>query len=241
MINNKINKNSDIVKEIISKPPHKIIQWGSSVIALIYISIIILCFNIYYSETLELEIMITTENPPICITTQNDCIINKLSKTNGSYINKGDTIAIINYTKTREYLKSPIDGKIVYGIVWTNNQHIRKGDKLFYITPKNNIKKPYIGLIKIPSSNYKQINIGQKVNIYLEEYPYTEFGILIGTIASVNNIQKNGFYNIIINIPRITDLNREIIIDDFIYGKAKIFTKETSIGKKISSSFFFTK
>lgn len=241
MINSKVNKNSDIVREIISKPPHEIIQWGSSIIALIYISISILCFNIYYPETLESKIMITTENPPICITAQNDCIINKLCQTNGSHINKGDTIAIIKHIKTREYLRSPIDGKIVYGIVWANNQQTRKGDKLFYIIPKNNINKPYIGLIKIPSSNYKQISIGQKVNIYLEEYPYTEFGILIGTITSVNNIQENGFYNIIINTPRVTDLNREIIIDGFIYGKAKIFTKETSIGKKFLSSFFFTK
>lgn len=244
MINHINNKKGEIVKELISTPPHKITRLGFSIIALIYITLLLLLFNIYYPEILVSKITITTKNFPNYIVTQDDCLIYKLLKENKQYINKGDTIAIIIHIKTKEdikYLKSSISGKLIYSETWVNNQYIQKDKIIFKILPENSTKESYIGSIKIPALISDKIHIGQKVFIYLDEYPHTEFGILTGNIILINKELENGFCSIIINVPQITDLNKKISINCISHGKAKIFIKEKSFGEKILESLSLNK
>ena len=58
---------SDPVKEIISNPPRRIIRWGTAVIALVFILLLVLAWLIRYPDIVSAPVVITTENPPVTL------------------------------------------------------------------------------------------------------------------------------------------------------------------------------
>lgn len=134
-------------------------------------------------------------------------------------------------------LKSNIKGKVSFLNVWNENQTVNQGDLVFTIIPSENAD--FIAKLKAPSQNSGKIKIGQKVNIKLENYPYTEFGMLVGTVRNISLIpDKEGFYLIDVNLPEklITSYNKEIIFKQEMSGVAEIITEDL----RLIERFFYT-
>ena len=110
---------------------------------------------------------------------------------------------------------------------YNNNQTVNEGDLVFTIIPKDN--SAYIAKLKTPSQNFGKVKIGQKVNIKLENYPETEFGVLNGTIEHVSKIQdEEGDYMIDVLLPKtlITSYNKKIDFKQEMRGSAEIITED---------------
>lgn len=124
-------------------------------------------------------------------------------------------------------LKSSIDGEVSFLSFWNENQTVNQGDLVFTIIPKGN--NSFIGKIKAPAQNSGKIKIGQVVNIRLANYPYTEFGMLEGTINSISLVPDNeGFYLIDVALPDklITTYNKEIAFKQEMRGTVEIITED---------------
>ena len=97
-------------------------------------------------------------------------------------------------------LQSDIKGKVSFLNVWNKNQTVNQGDLVFTVIPTENAD--FIAKLKAPSQNSGKIKIGQKVNIKLQNYPDTEFGILVGTVRNISLIpDKEGFYLVDVSLP----------------------------------------
>ncbi|WP_417353692.1 HlyD family secretion protein, partial [Flavobacterium alkalisoli] len=86
----------------------------------------------------------------------------------------------------------------------------------------------YIAKLKTPSQNSGKIKIGQQVNVKLQNYPDTEFGILNGKIKRISLIpDKEGYYFIDVELPKklITSYNKEIEFKQEMLGSAEIVTE----------------
>ena len=124
-------------------------------------------------------------------------------------------------------LQSKINGKVTFLNVWNINQSVNQGDLVFTIIPDEN--SSYIAKLKSPSQNSGKIKIGQKVNIKLDNYPYTEFGTLVG---QVNNISltpdQNGFYAVDVKLPQdlVTSYNKKIDFKQEMTGNGEIITED---------------
>jgi|SRR5690554_2057298 len=124
-------------------------------------------------------------------------------------------------------LKSNIKGKVAFLNYWNINQTVNQGDLVFTIIPKEN--SSYIAKLKTPAQNSGKIKIGQRVNVKLENYPDTEFGVLNGKIKNVSLIpDKEGFYLIDVKLPKklITSYNKEINFKQEMRGSAEIITED---------------
>lgn len=124
-------------------------------------------------------------------------------------------------------LKSNINGKVAFLNYWNINQTVNQGDLVFTIIPKEN--SSYIAKLKTPAQNSGKIKIGQRVNVKLENYPDTEFGVLNGKIKNVSLIpDKEGFYLIDVKLPKklITSYNKEINFKQEMRGSAEIITED---------------
>lgn len=124
-------------------------------------------------------------------------------------------------------LKSEIDGKVSFLNYWSNNQSVVQGDVVFSIVPK--IKGEYIAKLKAKPQNSGKIEIGQNVNIKLQNYPDTEFGLLKGKIVSISLTADNeGFYIVNVSLPRelITSYNKKIEFKQEMNGIAEIITED---------------
>ncbi len=124
-------------------------------------------------------------------------------------------------------LQSSIDGKVSFLSIWSENQTVNQGDLVFTIIPKGNTT--FIGKIKAPAHNSGKIKVGQRVNIRLANYPYTEFGMLEGTIKIISLVpDKDGYYLIDISLPKklITTYNKEIEFKQEMRGTVEIITED---------------
>lgn len=124
-------------------------------------------------------------------------------------------------------LKSRINGTVTFLNFWNENQTVNQGDLVFTIIPSEN--STYIAKLKTPAQNSGKIKKGQKVNIKLENYPDTEFGILQGTVDKISLIpDTKGFYRIDVKLPEelITSYNKEIEFKQEMIGLAEIVTED---------------
>jgi len=127
----------------------------------------------------------------------------------------------------RYVLQSDIEGKVSFLNIWNKNQTVSQGDLVFTIIPTNN--NEFIAKLKAPLQNSGKIKIGQKVNIKLQNYPDTEFGMLTGKVKNISLIpDKDGFYLIDVSLPKKlnTSYNKEIVFKQEMRGIAEIITED---------------
>lgn len=124
-------------------------------------------------------------------------------------------------------LKSNIEGKVSFLNIWSANQTVNQGDLVFSIIPK--VNSSFVAKLKTPSLNSGKIKIGQRVNVKLENYPDTEFGVLNGTVKRISVIpDKEGNYFIDVELPEklITSYNKEIVFKLEMRASAEIITED---------------
>jgi len=141
-----------------------------------------------------------------------------------------------NYTFT-----SPIDGKLTYLSNLTENQFINASTTLFAVVPNN---QNYIGQITIPTQGFGKVAKGQKGRIKLNNYPYQEFGQLIGTITDISLIptaisETQNAYFITISLPQdlITTYKKEITFTPEMTGTAEIITEDLRLIERVFNMF----
>ncbi|WP_422080697.1 HlyD family secretion protein [Ulvibacterium sp.] len=123
--------------------------------------------------------------------------------------------------------KSEIDGKVSFMNYWDQNQSVFQGDLVFTIIPSDNLD--YVAKLKTPSQNSGKIEPGQFVNVKLENYPETEFGILKGEVENISlTPDKDGFYLVDVSLPHemITSYGKEIQFKQEMRGVAEIITED---------------
>lgn len=135
-------------------------------------------------------------------------------------------------------LQSNINGKVSYSDYWNVNQTVNEGDLLFTVIPEHNTK--FVGKLMTPIHNSGKIKVGQKVNIRLENYPETEYGLLQGKIQHISLIPDNeGFYYINVDFPKelITSYNKKIEFKYEMRGTAEIITEDLRLIERILNNF----
>ncbi|MCR1025759.1 HlyD family secretion protein [Cellulophaga baltica] len=124
-------------------------------------------------------------------------------------------------------LKSEISGHVSFLNYYNTNQTVIQGDLVFTIIPSEN--SSYVAKLKAPSQNSGKIKIGQKVNVKMDNYPDTEFGVLNGEVINISVIpNKEGFYLVDVLLPDklITSYNKEIAFKQEMSGSAEIITED---------------
>ncbi|MEM9822502.1 MAG: HlyD family efflux transporter periplasmic adaptor subunit [Bacteroidota bacterium] len=124
-------------------------------------------------------------------------------------------------------LKASIAGKVSFLDFWSAKQTVQTGDLVFTILPVQS--RQYIAKLKMPALNSGKIKIGQQVNLKLDNYPETEFGVLSGQIQHVSLLtDQEGFYLLDAVLPEklVTSYQKEIEFRQEMRGRAEIITED---------------
>ncbi len=135
-------------------------------------------------------------------------------------------------------LQSNINGKVSFLNYWNENQTVNQGDLVFTIIPSES--SSFIAKLKAPAQNSGKIKEGQHVNIKLENYPETEFGMLKGTVKNISLLpNKDGFYVIDVTLPKklVTTYNKEINFKQEMRGTAEIITEDLRLIERFFYQF----
>jgi len=121
---------------------------------------------------------------------------------------------------------SPVKGNLTYTSIWSVNQEVKTGELIATIIPIE--ESAIIAKAVIPPSGFGKVEIGQRVNLKLNGFPYMEFGMLKGNIRSISLVpEEKGYVAEIELSDGMTSSYRENL--KFIQqmdGTAEIITKE---------------
>ena len=131
-------------------------------------------------------------------------------------------------------LKAPIDGTVSFFKYWSDNQFVNAGDEVMTIIPNSG---DITGKVYLPAMGSGKVEIGQKVQIKFDNYPFTEFGAVEGEVASISGIAHNNEYLINVNLVNglTTNYGKTLKFKQAMQGTADIITDELSIFERIFS------
>lgn len=146
--------------------------------------------------------------------------------------------AILNVKTALQTLKTAIDnweksytfhstqaGIVEQVSILPDGSFVSVGDPVFNIIFEDNV---YQAGAMLPSSGAGKVQIGQKVNIKLDLYPYQEYGYLEGFVKNITQNTYNTYYFINISLPNglKSSNGQELAFAKTMHGQAEIITEE---------------
>lgn len=126
-------------------------------------------------------------------------------------------------------------GYISFDKLWSKNQEVASGDKVFAVIPEE--QGNIVGKLQIPVSGSGKIQIGQQVNIKVSGYPYLEYGVLKGIVRNISLVANDNFYAVEVDLPSglSSTMNKEFEFNGELDGIAEIITENRSLAIRILS------
>lgn len=138
----------------------------------------------------------------------------------------------------RSYLlQSPISGTISFNRFIEKNIFVKSDDNLFTIIPKNTGKIEGQAIMPIVRSG--KVKKGQRINIKLNNFPYQEYGMLIGEIEGISLTPLNDNYIVKVILPNglKTTYGKELPFNQKMKGNAEIITEDLRLIERIFYQF----
>lgn len=134
--------------------------------------------------------------------------------------------------------RSSVKGTVSFLQIWSENQTINAGENMFAIIPST--EKGYIGKVKAVAQNSGKLQIGQKVNIRLANYPDREFGVIEGKLKTISlTPDKEGNLLLDIELPNglQTSYKKQINFQQEMTGTADIITEDLRLLERLLYQF----
>ncbi|WP_303317162.1 HlyD family efflux transporter periplasmic adaptor subunit [Flavivirga abyssicola] len=135
-------------------------------------------------------------------------------------------------------LSSSIEGVVSFQEYWGSNQFVPNGSIVFSVLPVDTTN--LVGKLVIPAQNSGKVSIGQKVFIKLDNYPYQQYGMLIGKVTDFSiSPDKEGNYTVYISLPdgTKTSYNKTFKFTQELLGNAEIVTEDLSVAERLFYQF----
>lgn len=135
-------------------------------------------------------------------------------------------------------LTSSTSGLVSFQKIWAANQQVNSGELIFTVLPEN--KSELLGSMKIQSQNAGKVKVDQKVLIKLDNYPFQQYGALIGRITTISvSPDDDSNYLVYASLPAgmITSYKKEIPFNQELLGTAEIITEDLSVAERLFFKF----
>lgn len=137
------------------------------------------------------------------------------------------------------FIQAPINGILSYSPDFTLHQSSQAGTLLASIIPSETGNRTIVR-VNPPANGIGKMAVGDKVLIYLDAFPYREFGCIESRISSISILpvstrDDKKHYEVICNMPDslVTSAGRPLPFRQKLMGNAQIITNEKSIIQRI--------
>ncbi len=144
-----------------------------------------------------------------------------------------DLRAQIQTWEKQHVLRAPIAGQVSFFDFWSEQQFIRQGQAVMSIVPQE--VQQAVGRLRVPVQNFGKVAVGQPVQVYLDNYPYEEYGALSGRVDNISYLPRQGYYSVLVSFPQglLTHYGKQIPFSQQLQGKAEITTEELRLIERI--------
>jgi hypothetical protein len=151
-----------------------------------------------------------------------------------------DLIDYITLWEQKYLFIPPFKGKLQFQQFWTNDQFIEAGQTVFTVIPE--IDEPY-GQVLLPALGAGKVETGQEVIIKLDDFPYSEYGTIKGTVSNISltsNTEKTSQGNIDVYLVTIkyengltTNYKKKLDVKHQSKGSAEIITNDRRLIQRL--------
>lgn len=141
-----------------------------------------------------------------------------------------------------QYLSiADMEGQVIYSETLSDFNYIRKDNKIMTLLPQE--KEQIIGLLQVPLNGYSKVEIGQPVQVRLDNYPFQEFGIIHGEVAERSSIPEEEGYTVTVFFPKglRSSYNLDFKFNQRMEGEAAIITNRISIWQRLQNQMNSTR
>jgi HlyD family secretion protein len=144
-------------------------------------------------------------------------------------------LASIDMWKQKFMLTAPIDGIISFTAYYSENQNVREGDKVMTVIPED--QGEIIGRISLSIEGAGKVELDQRVNIQIENYPHLQYGMVPGVVSSISLVPDDREYIVEVTLPDglTTYYDYKIPFNQEMQGKAEILTDSRRLLERITS------
>lgn len=124
-------------------------------------------------------------------------------------------------------LVSPIDGKVNLMGYWSDNQNVESGAVVFSVVPT--IQTQVVGKMLLPVQGSGKVQVGQRANVRLNNFPDQEFGYLEGRVEHISDTpDPDGNYVVEIRFPNgmLTNYGNKLPMNRQMQGSAEVITED---------------
>jgi multidrug efflux pump subunit AcrA (membrane-fusion protein) len=132
----------------------------------------------------------------------------------------------------RYLLQTPINGKVAFVKYWSNNQFIKTGEEVLTIVPDTG---QIFGQVMVPVKGSGKLAVGQNVHIGFDNFPFQEYGMVIGKVKSISPVPRDGLYTvqIILSNGLNTTYHRRLPFKQEMQGTAQIITIDLRLIERV--------
>lgn len=163
----------------------------------------------------------------------------KESKDRSGY---GDIIGYVESIRSYLYgwrqkftLVAPVSGKLSFVKHLREGIHIKYDEPLFALIKQDDI---YVAHGYVLAAGAGKVKVGQNVNVFLDNYPYHEFGVILGKVKYVADIPVENTYRVEIALPEglKTTYGEELKSAPEMVGNIEIITDDKRVLQRIMNS-----
>ncbi|TDW99151.1 HlyD family secretion protein [Dinghuibacter silviterrae] len=136
----------------------------------------------------------------------------------------------------RKYvLTAPVGGRVVFIVPLQVDQYIQEGKVLGFVDPLNS---RFYAQVNLGQANLGKLEVGQRVQLRFDAYPYQEFGYVEGRLQYISKVPSDsGFLaNIELTHGLLTAYGRPIQYKNGLRAQALIVTKDMRLAERFYSS-----
>lgn len=102
-------------------------------------------------------------------------------------VRESELRSILRQWKERNLLTASIRGKVEFLGFWRENEVVQAGQTLFSILPP---KGRVYGEAHVPTAGFGKVEVGQRANVKLINFPYDEYGHVSGRVERVSHLTQ---------------------------------------------------
>ena len=201
---------SEEVQEIMSKPPHWMLRWGITTVAVIVIAMMVGSYLIRNEETQPMEVFIESNISDIDILADEKGDITRMFVKNGDVVSKGDTLFEYksnNRTTPHDsfcFITTPTTGTVSFPSYRNKGICFEKGELLLSIKSQDSHAVQIVCYGFIDKGLRNKVSKGQLVKIKTASDGKTENNVLTGRIIEISILpnDKNTYF-IEIALPKV--------------------------------------
>lgn len=133
-------------------------------------------------------------------------------------------------------LTAPQSGRLSYLSNLSEGMYVQAQQELFAIIPKD---EQVVAIANITDQAFGKIQTGQKVHMKFTNYPYQEFGQLLGRVTAISKIPTEQGYFVSIKLQNglTTTYHRQLAYQAEMSGSAEVITEDLSLLERIVNNF----